>query len=246
MMRIAYTALHYGSPYLAAAIRSVIDIVDKYYVLYVAQGSHGTRNTMRLPESDTRIALQKIAHEAAGNKLLWVDGDWQHEGQQRDAIHEICPEADAILVLDYDEIWADGLAYDVINNYALPSDRQKFRVPMVHFWRSFRRCVLHDPAYPIRIITKDGEGEATASGERKIAHMGYAIPDWLLRYKMSIHGHKGELRQDGWYANRWMANEQRDCHPVGSEFWNPEPVNPFNYLPHWMMNHPLYQYEVIP
>ena len=32
----AYTALHYGSPYLGAAIRSVIDSVDSYYILYAA------------------------------------------------------------------------------------------------------------------------------------------------------------------------------------------------------------------
>jgi hypothetical protein len=243
-MRIAYTALHYGSPYLAQAIRSVIDAVDKYYVLYTQFGSHGTRNLTHLPISDSRNALMKIAHYAAGDKLVWVDGDWQHEGQQRDAIHDICPEADVVLVLDYDEIWPDELAR-ISMDYAEIEGHNKLRISMVHFWRAFNRAVLHDPAYPIRVIVPTGKGEYTFAGT-PIAHMGYAIPDWLLRYKMHIHGHRAELRTDDWYSNKWLANAQEDCHPVGSEFWNPEAVNPLDYLPDWMQAHPYYGLEVIP
>lgn len=242
-MRIAYTALHYGSPYLAYAIRSVIDAVDKYYVLYTPHGSHGTRNEAQLPVSDNRASLMKIAHYAADDKLIWVDGDWRVEGEQRDSIFTICPEAQQVLVLDYDEIWGAGLA-ELALGITYRMNSRDYRLPMVHFWRSFHRCVLHDPAFPVRIINPIGAGEATLSTP-PIAHMGYAIPDWLLRYKMHIHGHRAELRQDDWYTTKWQANAQEDCHPVGSDFWAPEEVNPLHYLPAWMQEHPYYNMEVI-
>ncbi len=245
-MIIAYTALHYGSPYLEYAIRSVIDSVDRYFVLYAAQGSHGSRGELPLPPTESRQNLQWIAAQAAGDKLEWIDGGWTQEGQQRDAIHTICPDADAVLVLDYDEIWADGLAAQAIA-MVRESNAQKYRIPMVHFWRSFRRAVLHDPAYPIKIIKQRGDvfGEDYLNTKSSIAHMGYAISTELLKYKLSIHGHKGELRQDDWLQNKWLANAQEDCHVVGSEYWNTEVVEPLDYLPHWMAQHPYYGLDVI-
>ena len=43
-----------------------------------------------------------------------------------------------------------------------------------------------------------------------------------------------------------MANAQKDCHPVGSEYWNPETVDPMDYMPSWMKDHPYYKMELIP
>jgi hypothetical protein len=243
-MILAYTALHYGSPYLAYAIQSVIDSVDKYVVLYSENGSHGTKATMSLPASESEGNLYQIAHKAASDKLTWVKGEWAHEGLQRDSIFELYPEAQMVLVLDYDEIWPDGLAYKALREANFGNQRQ-FRVPMVHFWRSFRRAVLHDPAFPVRIIKPHFHyGEQTLHTD-PIAHMGYAIPTWLLKYKMHIHGHRGELRQDNWLHNRWLANAQKDCHPVGSDHWNMEEVEPLDYLPAFMGEHPYWDKAVI-
>jgi hypothetical protein len=243
-MIIAYTALHYGSPYLEWAIRSVIDHVDEYYIFYSADGSHGTRSNAILPNSDTPQALKDLAFKAAGDKLQWIEGGWQHEGQQRDAIYDYMPpNTDAILVLDYDEIWQD---VDKAIKYAIDYNVQRSRLPMVHFWRSFHRAIIHDPAYPIRIIVPGGTQDHTIQ-VRPIAHMGYAIPSWLVRYKMAIHGHKAELRKDiDWFRDRWITNAEEDCHPVGSEFWNPEIVRPGDYLPAFMQDHPYAQMRVIP
>jgi hypothetical protein len=243
-MKIAYTALHYGSPYLEWAIRSVIDHVDQYYVLYSADGSHGTKAQLQLPESDSREALQKIAHDVAGDKLIWIDGNWRHEGEQRDSIHTICPNADVVLVLDYDEIWNDpGAAIRM----AIQGNKRNYRLPMVHFWRSFHRAVLHDPAYPTRIICPQVIIGDDTLQVAPIAHMGYAIPSWLVRYKMAIHGHKAELRGDvDWFRDRWLCDADIDCHPVGSEFWNPELIRPDDYLPDFMQDHPYWNMRLIP
>lgn len=249
---IAYTALLYGASYLGYAIRSIIDHVDEYYVLYAAAGgSHGTRVNIPCPES--REQLYAIASRAAGEKLRWIDGTWTQEGQQRDSILDICPDADVILALDADEIWPphtyDGLFWRYLEGVAEIGTYHAFRWPMIHMWRSFYRGVLHDPAFPARVILPKVKGNdvITLNYNPPIVHFGYAQPSSIVQYKMKIHGHRAELRTDiDWFIERFMANAQHDCHPVGSEFWNPEPVNPWDYLPEFMQDHPFAQLEVIP
>lgn len=250
MKTIAYSALHYGREYLGYAIKSVIDYVDEYWVLYSAIGSHGFLTNTPCP--DTREELYWIAQQVAGNKLHWVDGTWAHEGLQRDSITKHCPDADVIIVLDADEVWPSTMIQQAIMRASLQM-RSKMRAPMVHFWRSFYRAVLHDPAYPIRVICPKAldkpEGTLDDTYTEKqlfVAHMGYAQRPAIVEYKLLTHGHRNELRTDiDWFKERYMANAQEDCHPVGSEYWNPVSVNPWDYMPAFMENHPYSQMEVI-
>lgn len=242
MKTIAYTALHYGRDYLASAIRSIIEHVDEYYVLYSAIGSHGHAAPIPCPE--TRDELHAIAAAAAGDKLRWFEGYWPYEGLQRDSIHALVPDADVVLVLDADEIWRDvGTQIEL----AAAAGARRVRVNMVHFWRSMHRAVLHDPAFPERIIfPKRSNGEATIM-HLPIAHMGYAQRSEIVSYKLLTHGHRGEFRRDcDWFQDVFMANRQTDCHPVGSEYWNPETVNPLDYMPAWMAEHPYFSLETVP
>jgi len=229
----AYTALHYGSPYLGAAIRSVIDSVDSYYILYAARGSHGTRNGRKLPASESKFELYRIAYEVAGDKLVWIDGDWTVEGNQRDSIYDYAKRAEVILVVDYDEIWPESAPQQAIQQ-ARSGAAGGYRLPMIHYWRSFRRAILHDPAYPVRVLVPGKTGEDYIH-TAPLNHLGYAIPTWLVEYKLSIHGHIGQFRTDvNWLEDRWKANAQFDCHPVGSEYWNPELIDPLAYqVPMW-------------
>lgn len=243
---VGFTALHYGRDYLSYAIRSIIDHIDEYHIAYTAIGSHGHRSDVKCPE--TRDELYAIASVAAGSKLRWHDGEWPYEGAQRDSIHEYAPDADVIIVLDADEIWPEDLIKTVV---ALPSEGapvRRLRVQMVHFWRSFYRAVLHDPAFPIRIIYPkvDNNHEFTLSYPGKIAHMGYAQRPEIVQYKQLTHGHRNEWRKDvDWFADKFMANAQTDTHPVGSEYWNPERVDPADYMPRFMMEHPFYFKDLI-
>jgi len=247
MKTIAYTALLYGKSYLGYAIKSVIDYVDEYWVLYSAVGSHGFRTEVPCPES--RYELYAIASAAAGDKLHWIDGEWQHEGFQRDSIFEHVPDADVIVVLDGDEVWPTDLVPAALQMIST-IDCRVWRVPIIHYWRSFQRAVLHDPAYPIRMIcpkVETGESTFTTTPALFINHMGYAQPASIVEYKQLTHGHRGAWRKDiDWFNDRFMANAQEDCHPVGSEFWNPETVNPWEYMPAFMKHHPFAQMEVIP
>jgi len=245
MKTIAYTALHYGKEYLGYAIKSVIDYVDEYWVLYSAIGSHGFRTNTPCP--DTREELYWIAQQVAGDKLHWIDGEWAHEGLQRDSITEHCPDADVILVLDADEIWPETLVYTAQMMRSHPTAVRHYRAPIIHYWRSFHRAVLHDPAYPVRLIhPKIQNGEDTLHGLGHINHMGYAQRPAIVEYKLLTHGHRNELRTDfNWFRDKYMANAQEDCHPVGSDYWQPEPVNPLDYMPAFMAQHPYFNMEVI-
>lgn len=247
MKTVAYTALHYGRDYLDAAIRSVIDHVDELHVIYTPVGSHGHRTDATCPE--TRDELYEIAYTAARHKLMWHEGVWPYEGAQREAIHQYAPDADLILVLDADEVWTDGLASAALE-FARTANVRRIRVPMLHLWRSFRRGFAHDPAYPHRIIVPGApESETTLptwSEHERIWHFGYAQRSEIVAYKLLTHGHRGEFRRDcDWFNDVFMTNRQYDCHPVGSDAWNCEPIDQAN-LPLPLFDHPYRWLEVIP
>lgn len=248
MKIVAYTALHYGRDYLHHAIRSIIDDVDSVIVLYSPTGSHGHQTHVPCP--DTREELYAIALNAAGDKLRWFDGQWQHEGQQRDSIFQIAPDADVIVVLDADEIWPPGLLRLVIGA-TQTWHRRDIRMPMVHFWRSMSQAILHDPACPVRLIylqTKEGADTFTPDQslpilERSLLHYGYAQRSEIVRYKLLTHGHRAEFRRDcDWFHDIFM-NPLRttDLHPVGSDQWNYEVVG----VPEFMQDHPYAKMSLI-
>lgn len=239
---------------MAYAIRSIIDHIDEYYVLYATRPSHGHDSAAICP--DTEDELHEIAWQAAGTKLRWVSGDWQYEGQQRNSILQHAPDADVIISCDSDEIYSEKLIENIIRysgsvTNSIPPFRY-LRVPFIHYWRSFNKCILHDPAFPARVTfpridVKYGDSSWYPSSG-VVNHMGYCQRAEMIRYKMKIHGHASEFRctpdeyVDGIYLdeNRWT-----DLHPIGSEYWNAETVNPLDYMPHWMLDHPFYGKEII-
>jgi hypothetical protein len=254
MKVIAYTALRYGRDYYDAAIRSVIDAVDEYHVLYAVSPSHGHWSDVPCPETEDE--LRAIAEHRAGSKLRWHRGEWAYEGQQRDSIHQYAPDADVIIVLDSDEVWGDYNGISVVQHaiaVALGFDCQQFRMPMIHLWKAFDRAILNDPAYPVRVIRpKISGGEMTIprlghSDRSVIYHFGYAQRPEIVEYKWKIHGHLGELRRDtDWFHNIYMDKDRRfDLHPVGSEYWNWEHIEPLTYMPSFMAEHPYYGMDVI-
>lgn len=243
MKVVAYTPLHYGLDYLSYAIRSVIDHVDKYYVFYSPIGSHGHRTDVQCPEK--REDLLEAAYRAAGVKLEWYEGQWAYEGAQREEIFKLVSPDTLVIALDADEIWANGLLPCLIQSVQ-DNPARSIRVPIIHYWRSFYQCVLHDPAYPVRATLTSASGERTLDTQLRINHFGYAQRPKIVGYKQLTHGHKGEWRKDvDWFNDVFMANRQVDCHPVGSEYWNPETINPLDYMPEFMVKHPYYWTEVI-
>lgn len=255
MKVIAFTPLHYGAPYLEASIRSLIDHVDEYWILYTANPSHNGR-VATLPCPDTEDELYAIAKRAAGSKLQWIKGNWQYEHEQRDAIYALVPDADVILSADSDEVWCGNLAQRALDNHAFAIDdgRRIYRVPFVHFWRSFWRGMPNDGQMPERICypkasgifdKRMGKSHMTRVDNDVIAHFGYAVPVLYQEYKWSgIHGHQSELRPN-WITEKYIANVQTDMHPTNIGFWNAEPIVASEMLPDWMQHHPNWDKQVI-
>lgn len=258
---IGFMALHYGADYLRAAIRSVLPYIDEMHIAYSATPSHGFQSGLPCP--DTKAQLYALAKSQAGGKLRWHDNDgsWRHEGQQRDSIYTLAPDADIIIVVDSDEIYPQPMIERIIElsltvTNSIPPARY-IRLPFIHFYRHFQHCILHDPAYPIRIIyprISATYGETTWNPDYVrgyVNHLGYCQRPDIIRYKLSIHGHSNQLRMTpDEYMDTIYLDQDRwtDLHPVGSDYWNAEPVNPFDYLPDWMRNHPYANVnsEVIP
>ena len=266
MKVVAYTPLLYGREWLEYAIRSVIDSVDEYWVIYSPLGCHNGNKPVELPEGEDARTLLEVAQVAAGKRLRWYTDarGWSSEGAQRDLIFTLASDADRIVALDADEIWSPGLVDAVVRASASKPDVRDWRVPMIHLWRDLHHAILHDPAYPIRVInphapagtsaTFDAEAHDAAKRElltrtmeyvpefhSRIVHAGYAISPELMRAKWSgTHGHQNELRKDiDWFTERYEnPKATRDLHPVGSEWWNAEPIEPFVYLPQYMADHP--------
>lgn len=247
---VAFSPLHYGADYLGYAIRSVIDDVDAFYVLYTPHSSYGWKTHVPIPERENRDNLHAIALAAAGDKLHWHDGRWSSFGDHNDAIMDIAPDADIVVTVDSDEIWQTGMLKFAIDE-TIDKPEMEWRLPMVHYWRSFRWAVLHDPAYPIRIRyprRKPGtSGYVRRHSEGMVInHMGYATKEDVCWYKIQVHGHRGEFRTDcNWYHDKFLANVKDDVHIVGSEYWFPREVDPLVYLPEWMQAHPFWNEDVI-
>lgn len=244
MKTVSVTALHYGKEYLEYAVRSVIDAVEECWFLYSPTGSHGHSSDIPCPEH--AAALYEVARKAAGDKFRWYmgsPGQWRHEGEQREFIFQLAPDADVYLTLDADEVWPEGEAAAAID-LMLQENITDYFYPLIHFWRSFHRAAVNDMAAPRRIYNRHGDG-SSGYPETKLLHFGYAQSTAIVEYKQHVHGHKGEWRQD-WFDTKWLPNAQVDVHPTNIEYWNPVEVDPDVLLPEYMREHPYYNLEVIP
>jgi hypothetical protein len=247
----AVICLHFGLPYLAYAMRSVSDVVDDYYIQYSPTACHGHYSPVPCPETQSQLeAVVRDAITEINKPLYWHTGWWHSEGDQfKEAMQR--SGADIVVKLDADEIFAPGLLQDLVER-GLEAGKYEWRIALRHYWRSFKRAVVHDPAAPGRVYFRMFSGNeaetyhAPASEDDstfRLHHFGYALPVELMRYKIQSHGHLAQFRRDvDWLNEVYIANRQHDCHIVGSEYWNIEEVPVMDFLKH----HPYADLEVIP
>jgi glycosyltransferase involved in cell wall biosynthesis len=217
-------------------------------IMYSPHPSHGTPYTS-IPCPDSEADLKASVFEsgilADLDKVRWYDHTgWENEGHQFNAGWEYT-DVDVIVKLDADECWAPGLLEAVVA-HAVEQNCYETRVLLRHYWRSFHRAFTHDPAAPgrvyIRHLPKQETTYHSADNAMRIHHYGYAERVSVVRYKMSIHGHRGEFTNPNWFEEVYAANRQTDCHPIGMDSWaHPNPVTP----PDFMLDHPYAQLTLI-
>lgn len=231
---------HYGADYAGFALRSVYDLVDEINVVYTPTASHGHPTTLPCPDSreDMRAACM------IGPKVKWHDAPFRYEGPQRDYALSLCT-GDLALVLDCDEIWHQEILEQALRmawDGSCQTWRLNFRTP----WRSFN-WLCTDNMWPDRIHDKRGFGHEQYGYLPKdwsIYHMGYAVTDKIMSYKMSVHGHLSEWLP-GWYEEKWNAwPPVDDCHPTCERTWYPKPFDR-ELLPRVLWSHPFWDKEVV-
>jgi hypothetical protein len=247
-MNIAYYALHYGSDYLTHSIRSIYNFVDEIHILYTDKPSHGHSSTMTNPDSREKLKAAAAAGDPKG-KVVWHEGHWSGEGQQRDTIFEIADKknVERILVVDADEIWHE----DTIRQAYKEGDEKGARnnlIRMLTFWRSFS-WVCTDEMMPVRLIYPKRATLRNATTNYlpgRVNHFGYARSVNEIAYKLSCHGHKAEWRNE-WFERykNWPASGNNDLHPTCRDTWNATKYDK-NLLPSCMRDHPYWNLEVIP
>lgn len=249
----SYTIAHYAKDYIATSLQSVYPAVDKSLIFYTPHPSHGHAVDVKPIESRQDIQDAILEYPAITDKVLWYETDIWQEGQQRDyALSVASASAQLIAVVDYDEVWGNGVLERVLEHVWQANSARRWLLNFSrHFWRSFNWAATDDN-WPVRIIdTRHSEGVAYIPKELgEVWHFGYAIETKTLLYKLAIHGHRDELRPN-WFEEKWQAwPPVDDCHPTngrkenGEGWWNPEPFDKWQ-LPEIMYSHPFFNLERI-
>lgn len=250
-MIAAYMILHYGREWLKYSLRSIVDEVDEIHISYTSVPSHSYHTDLKNPETEEELYLIARPFDVFWHNVSEIK--FAHEGEHRDHAVGLCADrgAEIILVVDADEIWIPSVlenALDVVKN----SNYRTYMINMIHFWRSVT-WVCEDPGWPTRFIKPDVPiNNAYISGEQyvggRVFHMGYAQTPEIIKYKQSIHGHKGEWRP-GWFEEKFLTWKpgMTDVHPTCIEnFWEPKPfVDNDGILEYLIGDHPYWNLEII-
>jgi len=233
-----YMALHYGADYANWAVRSVIDAVDEFHVVYAPRPSHGTMTHLSPPDSKNSL----LAAVMVSPKIRWHEVNFRQEGRHRDHALSLC-RGDLALVVDYDEVW-DSNTLDAVLRFAADNPQRDTLVGCRTLWRS-HGWLCEDPMQPVRVIKRSGQGVAAYPLDAgRFWHFGYAVRDQVVRYKMAVHGHIGEWRHR-WYEDKWSPwPPVKDVHPTCRNTWDPEPFDR-RLLPEIIRDHPWHEEEPI-
>lgn len=236
--------LHYGKQWLFHSMRSVRPFVDEIRVFYTPKPSHGHTSRLQCPE--TREELYEISKQF---DVVWHEGLYPQEGYHRDYAVASCGAAGAgiILVVDADEIWLPEELKSALD-YVQGDSRRigHYCVNMLHFWRSLR-WVCKDGMWPVRIIVPacDHVTGYVSIDRCQPLHMGYAQTPEIIKYKMSIHGHKDEIRPN-WFEQKFLAwqSGMGDVHPTCVDTWTPRPYDK-GLISDVVGDHPYFHSEII-
>lgn len=241
----AYYMVHYGLPYLAPSVKSLYNQVDKIIIAYTGQPSQSFTTELSCPDTKEDL-LASI--EPYMDKIEWFEGNWTHEHEHCDAARQAAHAAgfDWLMRSDADEIWPEGSIKHYLKQ-AIDRPEQQWRIPFLHFWRSFGK-VCRDASHPVRLerTTGDGSGWLDCDNEKySVCHMGYALPTPYIVYKMQVQGHRSEWRPR-WFDEKWLPNAQDDVHPVIyiPPFWNTEDYDKTK-LPQVLKEHEYYDKDLI-
>ncbi len=245
---IGYTPLHYGKFFLRESLLSVVEVVDKFVVLYSPKPSYGFGTDAVCP--DTEYELKKIATEVLGDKLIWHNQNFGNEGEHRSFIYNFTDGFDICIAIDADEIFKTDELKEAIN-VVYNGDKWHYGVQggYKNFWKSFN-FYCADSYAPVRLTNlhniNNNNGEGTVNFT--VYHFSCAQPNEVIFYKYKIHGHANELRIN-WLQEVYFAwtpqNNFENLHPVANGIWNAVPFLDKEKMPSYLKEHPFFNLEII-
>lgn len=234
--------LHYGASYLREALLSVEPFVDKIIILYTEKPSYGFGTEVPCPESEEE--LKEIALQVP--KVEWHKISPGNEGEHRGYIFKLAEGYDGILAVDADEIF-DPIDLPIAIKLAQESDKRYFGFGgYINFWKSFNYA-CYDGFTPIRytnINNKEGQEVVPC----KVYHFSTAQSLEIMKYKLLIHGHRNEFR-DNWFEDiymKWVPGMEIEegLHLVAKNLWLATPYDK-NLLPEILHLHSNYNKDII-
>lgn len=231
-MRIACYALHYGKEYLAWSIRSIQDAVDEIHVFYTDQPSYGFLEA-GVVCPDTEEELRREAERFCTKPLVWHRIHANTEGEHRTHMHRIAQRLGATiyLVVDSDEVWVPEGLRVTLDAVETANRAGRWLAHFANFWRNFE-WMVSDGFRPIRVVDlrhplSVDEYLDETNQPWPVMHFGYAQSLAIMRYKLTCHGHKKELRPN-WLEQKFIAWKpgDSDTHPTANNLWTPHPTHP--------------------
>jgi len=229
MKTLAYIPLHYGASYLEAVLTSINPFVDKTLILYSSKPTYGHGGN--IPNPDSKNTLFAICEKF--ENVVWWDVtrfNISRENSHRQMVFDYVRQEkragnkfDLVLPVDADEVHDQANIEELLHtgyksNYHYHNVRGS---QWFHFWKGHKE-VNRDGFAPMRLINLNNNNNATDHIEvGRIYHMGYAITQAEMEYKLSCHGHKSEIASS-WFTNKW-ANYQKGktthLHPASRDVW---------------------------
>ena len=248
MKIVGYIMIHYGSEYLADAIRSIDPFVSEINILYSEFPTHQPP-ILGMICPDSRKKLHDIV-KATSEKCKWREVNLKkqikEENQHLAKAFSYSKGVDLMLRLDSDEVWDQDSLQNCIDQAVNTDSRYIGVCAMTTLWRSFDHAVF-DRWAPHRIHNMKSRKKKPINIDGTIYHFGYAINEATMVYKLSIHGHKHEF-PTGW-ADRWLnwtpGTIGENWHPNTDAYWHS--VEPFDKytLPEFMHTHPYFNTPLI-
>lgn len=237
---LAYIPLHYGADFLIPACRAVLPAVDEIIILYSKKPSYGHAASLPIPEREEEHNLFKLFKslrdypEAAGKILSWkeVNEKKEHLHRMHGVNYGVSKNYDLVMTFDSDEIWETNSLLDCLVE-ALNGSASHYHTNHEgwrHYYRNFNEYCT-DGFEPVRLFNLHNYGHRLGRvTANKIYHLGYAVKEDIMQYKLSCHGHKAEMNVEEFFEfwknydkESWELKQRTETdntlHPVSRQVW---------------------------
>jgi hypothetical protein len=246
---LGFTPLHYGCEYFRESLLSIRDHVDKHYVCYSKNHSHGFQFDQPCP--DTEEELRTIAEDVLGNKLIWeTHKTFPNEPSHRFMVHKHTHGMDIALSLDSDEVLIENTIEEAIKHTLESKERIQGTGGFIHLFRSFD-WAMYDEFKPFRLENLHVHNPIRGTGSNLgILHFGSAQKESVMRYKLRVYGHAWQVRKQ--YLDhifyKWTPKKIEEItflHPISDRIWERPVAFDKNTLPDYLKAHPNFHKELI-